>query len=63
MMLLRGASAAFRMASSRDFVAGAVLLKHFRHVNPLRRSRVSIAWNAGKVAFSDFQTQPSTGQA
>ena len=26
--------------------------------NPRQRSCVSIAWNAGKVAFSDFQAQP-----
>ena len=58
------ASAAFRMTSAHDFVAGAVLLKHGFRVklrfliskcNPLRRSRVSIARNAGKIAFSDFE--------
>ena len=78
-------SAAFRMTSPHDFVAGAVLLKHgfdmwtfcrgracrerrmrvklcflIAKRNLLRRSCMSIPRNAGKVAISDFQVQPSS---
>ena len=31
----------------------------FRNVNPLRRSCVSSARNAGEIAFLDFEVQPS----
>ena len=78
------ASAAFRMTSAHDFVAGAVLLKHgfemrtlcgdracrvrgmqvklrflISKCNPLRRSCVSSARNAGEIAIFGFEVQPS----
>ena len=50
------ASAAFRMTSAHDFVASEAWS---RKMNLLQRSWVSSARNAGKVAFSDFEVQPS----
>ena len=77
------ASAAFRMTSAHDFVAGTVLLEHgfemwtlcgdracrvrgmqvklrfwISKCNPLRRSCVSSARNAGEIAISEFEVEP-----
>ena len=58
-MLLRGQCSISYDLGSRFCGRRSTSEAWFRNVNPLRRSCVSSARNAGEIAFLDFEVQPS----